>query len=75
MAYISRRVAELDVQKKKLYAQITCQDAADGDNNGESDGYMEHRKELSVSDKITVVNCTIESIHKFKEKIEIRWKI
>lgn len=75
MAYINRRVAEMDAQKKELYAQIARQDEACGDAIGEISGYMEHWEELSVGDKITVVDCMIESIHASKEKIEIKWKI
>lgn len=75
MAYINRRVAELDAQKKELYTQIARQDKEYGDNIEEINGYMEHWEDLSVSDKITVVDCLVENIHASKEEIEIKWKI
>lgn len=37
--------------------------------------YMERWDEISLEDKMTVVDCVIESIHASKEKIKIIWKI
>ena len=76
MQYINNRIAELDAEKKELYAQIVrCDDENRKDNIGEISCYMEHWDELSISDKITVVDCLIERITASKESIEIKWKI
>ena len=75
MQYINNRVAELDAEKKELCAQITQLDNDRKANIGEIGGYTEHWDELSISDKITVVDCLIERITASKESIEIKWKI
>lgn len=75
MLYINNRIAELDGQKKELYDKIAQFDENKQDEIGEISGYMEHWEELSIGEKITVVDCLIESIHASKESIEIKWKI
>lgn len=75
MQYINNRIAELDAEKKELYVQIVQFDNDRDDNIGEISGYMEHWEELTMSEKITVVDCLIESIHASKERLEIKWKI
>lgn len=75
MQYINNRIAELDAEKKGLYAQIVQFDNDRDDSIGEISGYMEHWEELTISEKITVVDCLIESIHASKERLEIKWKI
>lgn len=75
MQYINNRVAELDAEKKELCAQITQLGNDRKDNIGEISGYMEHWEKLTISDKITVVDCLIERITASKESIEIKWKI
>lgn len=73
--YINKRVLELDTEKKNLIAQISQLDEKDNNSVDEISGYMEHWNELSISDKITVVDCLIERITASKESIEIKWKI
>ena len=75
MQYINNRITELDAEKKELCTQITQFDETQKDNIGEISGYLEHWDELTVSDKITVVDCLIERITASKESIEIKWKI
>ena len=75
MQYINNRITELDAEKKELYTQITQFDETQNDNIGEISGYLEHWDELSISDKITVVDCLIERITASKENIEIKWMI
>ena len=73
-AYINRRICELDDEKKSLRAQI----AQSGESTAEGHiltGYMEHWADLSIDDKITVVDCFIETIHASKDRLEIKWKI
>ena len=75
MEYINSRVSELDSEKSELYSQISRLNHTPKSSAHELSNYMEHWDELSVSDKITVVDCLIERISASKEKIEIRWKI
>ena len=75
MQYINNRISELDTEKKELGAEILSLDNNHTSDVGEISGYFEHWDELSVSDKITVVDCLIERITASKESIEIKWKI
>lgn len=75
MQYINSRIAELDAEKKELNAQILSLDNDRKDNIGEISGYMEHWEKLTISDKITVVDCLIERITASKDSLEIKWKI
>jgi predicted nuclease with TOPRIM domain len=75
MEYINNRVSDLDTEKKKLYAEIAQLDERDIDRVGEITDYMEHWEELTVSDKITVVDCLIERIDASKDSLNIKWKI
>lgn len=75
MEYINDRISALDSEKKELYAQIVQMDNSGNDTVGEISGYMDHWEELSISDKITVVDCLIESIHATKDTLDIKWKI
>ena len=73
--YINNRVASLENEKKELYAQIAAFNNDSKNNAEEISGYMEHWNELTVSDKITVVDALIESIRASNDSIEIKWKI
>ena len=73
--YINNRVANLENEKKELYAQIAAFNNDSKNNAEEISGYMEHWEELTVSDKITVVDALIESIRASNDSIEIKWKI
>ena len=75
MQYINNRISELDAEKKELGAEIVSLESNRTNDVGEISGYFEHWDELSVSDKITVVDCLIERIIASKESIEIKWKI
>ncbi len=75
MQYINNRISELDAEKKELGAEIVSLESNRTNDVGEISGYFEHWDELSVSDKITVVDCLIERITASKESIEIKWKI
>ena len=74
MAYINERVAALDAEKRELYAESVRQEKV-GHSVQEISGYLEQWESLSISDKITVVDCLIQSVHASEEKIEIQWKI
>ena len=73
--YINNRVVSLENEKKELYAQIAAFNNDSKNNAEEISGYMEHWNELTVSDKITVVDALIESIRASNDSIEIKWKI
>lgn len=75
MQYINNRITELDAEKKELNTQIISLDNNHNSYENEISGYLEHWDELTVSDKITVVDCLIERITASKESIEIKWKI
>ena len=75
MEYINDRVATLDAEKKELYAEIVQLEESDTFNVNVITDYMSKWDEISMSDKITVVDCLIESIHASQEKIEIKWRI
>ena len=76
MDYINRRVNGLDREKKDLAAALEAYRAKKNDRRTEViSGYMAHWDELTMSDKISVVDVLIESVSATKEKIEIRWKI
>lgn len=75
MQYINSRISELDAEKKELYAQITRFESSRKRNAGEISGYTDRWDELTVEDKMTVVDALIERITASKEKIEIKWKI
>lgn len=75
MKYINDRIAELDAEKKELDTEIVSLESNRANDVGEISGYIKHWDELSVSDKITVVDCLIERITASKESIEIKWKI
>lgn len=75
MQYINRRILELDARKKELYAQMNKPEEDSRQNVGEITGYMSRWEELSVSDKIVVVDALIERIDADKNRIEIKWKI
>lgn len=75
MAYINRRVAELDAQKKELNIQIIQLESKQQDHMDQISDYMDHWQELSMADKLTVVDSLIVSIHASQDKLEIKWKI
>lgn len=75
MMYINERISELDREKINLQNKIIQCDKPSTVDYGVLKGYFEFWEELTISDKITVVDCLIESIHATKEKIEIKWKI
>jgi len=49
------------------------------DNNGysldEITDYLAHWEEISMADKLTVVDSLVESIYASQDKIKINWKI
>ncbi len=75
MDYLNSRISALDVEKKELYAEIAQLDEQVDCDLQEITDYMSRWEDLSISDKIIVVDCLIETITASQEKIEIKWKI
>jgi uncharacterized coiled-coil DUF342 family protein len=75
MKYINTRVAALDLEKKELCAQMVQLDEKREETAVELSDYLSHWNELSISDKITVVDCLIERIDASKDSLNIKWKI
>ena len=75
MDYLNSRISALDVEKKELYAEIAQLDEQVDCDFQEITDYMSRWEDLSISDKIIVVDCLIETITASQEKIEIKWKI
>ncbi len=74
--YIRRRIKELDERKKDFQKQLERLEppAAATREVHQITGYMEKWEEISVSDKISVVDVLISRIRANESNIEITWK-
>jgi hypothetical protein len=75
MEYINKRVIALDDEKNKLYDEIIHLQKNQNIGINEIENCMQFWDELSIDDKISVVDCLIVSISASKEAIEITWRI
>lgn len=75
MEYINNRITVLDTEKKELYAEIVQLTEGKGYRLKKITGYLDNWEEISMGDKLTVVDSLIESIYASQEKIKINWKI
>lgn len=77
MEYINKRIDALDDEKRKLKDKIAQLSAElyDRKNIGTISGYMDKWDEISMDDKLTVVDTLIESIHVDQGNVQISWKI
>lgn len=75
MSYINVKISEFDSKKKELSEQINHLYRNTSSNFYVLKNYFKHWDELTISDKITVVDCLIERINATKDTIEIKWKI
>ena len=75
MDYINNRIADLDAKKKELYAEIVQLSDNNGYSLDEITDYLTHWEEISMADKLTVVDSLAESIYASQDKIKINWKI
>lgn len=77
MEYINKRVEILDEEKKELKEKIAQLSAEmyDRKNIGVISGYMNRWEEISIEDKLTVVDTLIESIKVGQGNVQIAWKI
>lgn len=75
MLYINKRITEFDSEKKDLYAQIEKMSEQPTNDVLTISGYLDHWDELTISDKIAVVDILIVRIVASKDNLEIIWKI
>lgn len=75
MEYINNRITVLDTEKKELYAEIVRLTEGKGYRLKKITRYLDNWEEISMGDKLTVVDSLIESIYASQEKIKINWKI
>ena len=75
MEYINKRVIALDEEKNKLYDEIIHLQKNQNIGINEIENCMQFWDELTIDDKISVVDCLIVSISASKEAIEITWRI
>ncbi len=75
MDYINRRIDDLDSEKKELYAQVVQFQEENSQGLDAITGYMSQWDNISMEDKLTVVDSLIESIIATKNKLQINWKI
>ena len=75
MEYINNRITVLDTEKKELYAEIVRLTEGKEYRLKKITGYLDNWEEISMGDKLTIVDSLIESIYASQEKIKINWKI
>ena len=75
MNYINDRVKALDEEKRDLQVQINSAVIRDDDDPDAISGYLDKWDELSLPDKLTVVDSLIVKVTACKDKIQIYWKI
>ena len=75
MEYINDRVSKLDTEKKALYTEVVRLSNTKSSSLDEITDYMSRWDQITISDKISVVDSLITSIYASKEKIQINWKI
>lgn len=75
MKYINLRITELEQQKKDLCARIYDLEHQPQVDTQEITEYLQCWDQLSNSDKVSVVDCLIESIYASKNGLKITWKI
>ena len=75
MEYINNRITVLDTEKKELYAEIVRLTEGKEYRLKKITGYLDNWEEISMGDKLTVVDSLIESSYASQEKIKINWKI
>lgn len=76
--YINERIASLDKQKADLVEQLynlQNEVAAQHSNDQRITDYMSRWGDLSIADKMTVVDIMIKIIRVTESKIQIEWKI
>ena len=75
MKYINERVATLDKEKIALYAECERISVNESKDIGQLTDYMDSWAELSMGDKLTVVDSLISKIVASEDNLKIFWKI
>ena len=77
MEYINKKIESLDDEKTRLKKEIAeiSTDIYGKKDVGTIKNYMDMWDDLSISDKITVVDSLIENIRVDQENVEISWKL
>lgn len=75
MRYINQKIVELDAEKKDLHKEILQLTDTDKQSVDDISDYLEKWDEISMSDKITVVDSLVKRIIPSQEKVQIYWKI
>jgi len=73
--YINSRISSLDSEKKELYKELSQADSSAKNTAEILSDYFSHWDDLTISEKITVVDIIIEKIVATEEEIQIIWKI
>ena len=76
--YINEKIESLDSEKKHLQnniLQIESDNKKKQNDVGEIKDYIDMWSDLSIKDKITVVDCFVEKIIATEKTLEIKWKI
>jgi hypothetical protein len=75
MHYANSHISKLDNRKQELIMQLKLKENTIKARRGHIEQYISKWDMLSISDKITVVDCLIESIQANETEIKINWKI
>lgn len=77
MAYINKKIEELDYEKSKLKKEIADISASiyGKKDVGVIKGYLEKWDSIELGDKITIVDALIDSVRVDENDIDIIWKI
>lgn len=75
MKYINLRVTELETQKKALCTRVYDLEQQKQADIPQLTGYLQTWDVLSTADKVSVVDCLIESIYASENELKITWKI
>ena len=76
--YINEKIAFLDSEKNQLQnniLQLETENEKKNNSVGEIKDYIDKWSDLSIKDKITVVDCFVDKIIATEKTLEIKWKI
>ena len=75
MKYINLRITELESQKKDLCTRVYELEHQQQVDVQKITGYLQSWEQLTMADKIAVVDCLIEAIYVNETELKITWKI
>lgn len=74
MRQLNLRMNTLEAQKKALCARLSARECRQQGGGQTITGYLRVWDRLTISDKIAVVDCLIETIHASEHELEIVWR-